>query len=470
MLASVASKYARTAANTKWRAARAGTSASAPPARRRPRRPRNDVEQGCPCGVPAPCEIGCIIFGKEKGCYTVGSRSQMKMLNDKETQISMRTTGQMKRDIFWSKLLLALIFILIVFLTASCTSNNDSFVKSLSFISDKSGKPQIYVMRDDGTHQIRLTSISNPMSSVNMAGMFAHDWSPDGKYLAFVSDMDAGVNQDIYRMDADGSNIKRLTFCEKSNCFHYFPTWSPDGTKIAFSSTRDGVIDMYVMNLDGSAQIRLTHNVAPTSSYLYPYWSPDGNRIAFVNYASGSDSGIYVIQMNDLNAGHFFTDKSFQFALEPLSWSPDGVSVLATSHDYENIYVLNTIDGTFQKVLGSVISHTDEFENFRCPMWSPDGKHIIYYYSHSVWTTRVESGFYIIDEFGLNRNLIINDEGEWHLKTCPAQTSDRQRMVFSAVSSQKTDQSDIYVVNIDGTGLKRLTNSASNEESPRWRP
>ncbi|MBC7877647.1 MAG: PD40 domain-containing protein [Anaerolineales bacterium] len=272
-------------------------------------------------------------------------------------------------------------------------------------------------------------------------------------------------------MNADGSNIKRLTFCEKSNCFHYFPTWSPDGTKIAFSSTREGLSDIYVMNLDGSAQLRLTNNISSISSYLFPYWSPDGNRIAYVNFVSDGETGVYIIQIDDLNTDSVFKDKSIQFPLkQPLSWSPDGVYIMSTSHDYQNIYLLNTLDGTFQKVIGSVISHTDEFEYFRCPMWLPDGKHIIYYYEHSVWTTTVENGFYVIDEFGLNRKLIVSGEGEWHLKGCPAQTINRRRIVFSAISSQEPDKANIYVMNIDGTGFRRLTNSVSKEDSPRWRP
>jgi Tol biopolymer transport system component len=286
----------------------------------------------------------------------------------------MEIVEQKNRHISLSNPLLALTFIWIVFQMAACALNNVKSVNKLSFVSDQGGKPQIYVMNDDGTNKIRLTKIGNPEQTVNLIGMFAHGWSPDGKYLAFASDMDAGVNRDIYRMDADGSNIKRLTFCEERNCFRYFPAWSPDGTKIAFSSiSTNGLIDMYIVNIDGSSEQRITYNVSPIGGHLFPYWSPDG-------------------------------------------------------------------------------------------------KHIIYYYSHSVWTTRVESGFYVIDKFGLNRNLILNDEGEWYLKGCPTQTSDRQRIAFSATSSKAPSQTDIYVVNIDGTGFKRLTNSDSNEDNPRWRP
>ena len=59
------------------------------------------------------------------------------------------------------------------------------------------------------------------------------------------------------------------------------PTWSPDGKRIAFSSNRDGNLEIYVMNADGSQQTRLTNN---SSFDDYPAWSPDGKRIAFTSY------------------------------------------------------------------------------------------------------------------------------------------------------------------------------------------
>jgi len=62
------------------------------------------------------------------------------------------------------------------------------------------------------------------------------------------------------------------------------PSWSPDGSKIAFWSDRDGNSDIYVMNADGSEQTRLTDNSASDQE---PAWSPDGRRVAFVSSRDG---------------------------------------------------------------------------------------------------------------------------------------------------------------------------------------
>jgi len=91
--------------------------------------------------------------------------------------------------------------------------------------------------------------------------------SPDGTRIAFQSNRDG--NYEIYVMDADGSNQTNLT---NNPADDMFPVWSPDGTKIAFMSNRDGNWEIYVMNADGSNQTNLTNNIGDD---MYPMWSPD---------------------------------------------------------------------------------------------------------------------------------------------------------------------------------------------------
>ncbi|HLA41806.1 MAG TPA: hypothetical protein VJZ27_00125 [Aggregatilineales bacterium] len=91
-------------------------------------------------------------------------------------------------------------------------------------------------------------------------------WSPDGRWIAFVSDRDG--NPEIYRMRVDGSDITRLTHDPGKD---QMPAWSPDGRWIAFISDRSGTWDIYRMSVDGSHLERMTND---EFANLAPVWSP----------------------------------------------------------------------------------------------------------------------------------------------------------------------------------------------------
>ncbi len=149
-------------------------------------------------------------------------------------------------------------------------------------LAEPSGDEEIYVMNADGTNVRQLTSNADFDS--------APSWSPDGKRILFER-APAGTftpgteaqEKDLYVMHADGTHVRRLT---DSPGLDEGPEFSPDGTKIAFSSARDGQQEIYVMNADGSNPRKLTDNPARDES-------PDWQALPFDgtgHQACGDDS------------------------------------------------------------------------------------------------------------------------------------------------------------------------------------
>jgi uncharacterized repeat protein (TIGR01451 family) len=136
-------------------------------------------------------------------------------------------------------------------------------------------------MNADGSGQTQLTR------SPDFDG--GPTWSPDGSRIAFTSSRDyATLRTEVYVMNADSSGQTNLTRSPKEDGD---PDWSPDGGRIAFMSTRDGWGEIYAMNPDGSGQTNLTRR---GYSDWDPSWSPDGSRIVFA-HSEWWDADLYVM-------------------------------------------------------------------------------------------------------------------------------------------------------------------------------
>jgi Tol biopolymer transport system component len=143
-------------------------------------------------------------------------------------------------------------------------------------VSDRDDNDEIYVMDADGSDPRRLT--------FNDAHDHMLSWSPDGTRIAFASDRDG--NYEIYVMavpdgsDADGSNPQRLT---DNDADEWFPSWSPDGAQLLFNSKRDGGdLDVYIMDADGTNVRRLTDSPGQDFNAVWQPLPPDerGSRNA----------------------------------------------------------------------------------------------------------------------------------------------------------------------------------------------
>ncbi len=148
----------------------------------------------------------------------------------------------------------------------------------IAFVSDAPGNLDIFLMDIANGKTSTLTNSSAADNSPT--------WSPNGSQIAFDSDPDGQV---IFVMNVyESTGPRRVTdYSEDSN-----PAWSPDGQKIAFVSQRDGNPEIYVMNADGSGQTNLTNNAAFDAD---PTWSPDSNQIAFASDRDGGGFQIYVM-------------------------------------------------------------------------------------------------------------------------------------------------------------------------------
>jgi Tol biopolymer transport system component len=185
-------------------------------------------------------------------------------------------------------------------------------------------------------------------------------WSPDGTQIAFFSEQ--GGYTEIYVIDVDGTDERQLT---DNNVNDKDPAWSPDGTQIAFISRRDGDYEIYVMKPDGSDQRPLTDN---DTNEWSPAWSPDSRKIAFASDRNG-ERHLYVMGADGSDPRRL-TDAEYPWSDDP-AWSPDGTRIAFRSNrdGFVDVYIMNA-DGSS---IPQQLTQNAEIDQDRAPDWRPDG-------------------------------------------------------------------------------------------------
>ena len=245
--------------------------------------------------------------------------------------------------------------------------------------------------------------------------------APETAKIAFMSKQDG--NSEIYIMNPDGSEQVNLT---QHPAEDYDPAWSPNGKQILFSSNRDGPFDLYLMDADGT-NIR---KVFKNSKYRRnPVWSPDGKSIA---YEQGNPQrakqivGLFLIPRADLT-----------------------IYIAALNGD-------------------SVERLTDGFN----PSWSPDGREVAFAVGG-----RKGTPLGIFDLRRRSQKTILSKENPWI--TSPTWSPRGDKIVFAKLDGVSFDgqgflfsnESMLYIVNRDGTGLHQITKDAGKRHSnPTWSP
>lgn len=232
----------------------------------------------------------------------------------------------------------------------------------IAFTTNRDGNIEIYVVDADGENEKRLTNHDQVDAELS--------WSPDGSKIAFNAREKEGGDFEIYVMNVDGSERKQLTFNDAGD---YTPTWDPSGRKILFSSNRDypeatdmeGNRELYTMNIDGSQVERITDFGAKTST---PVYSKNGKKIAFTSDKDG-DYEIYIMSADGSSVEqHTFND---QFDWYP-RWTKKG-NLTYTSGTWEP-YSWKLMELNFKGKYSTIVESADSGNG----SWSPDFKKLVF--------------------------------------------------------------------------------------------
>jgi TolB protein len=209
-------------------------------------------------------------------------------------------------------------------------------------------------------------------------------WSPDGSALAYVY---RGTNfSDIFVTDARGESQTRLTTSQSSvlddNDWNFRPTWSPDGTQIAFVSDRKTAYPtLWLMNAEDGSRLRSVAMPGVNSESVDGLaWAPDGQHLAATIFAGSGPSQVAIVPVDPSlrENSRLLTDRP-SGALDP-AWSPDGGWIAYAGRDgYVSEVFASRPDGS------DVVRLTNEGVLARSPAWSPDGQHLAYLTNKSGW-------------------------------------------------------------------------------------
>ena len=277
--------------------------------------------------------------------------------------------------------------------------------------------------------------------------------------IVFQSDLRAADNPDgrnhLFTIDLATRKITQLTSGRNHHDQH--PKWSPDGRRISFVSSRGGNFDLYVMNADGTNVTRITDHPA---NDFDPIWMPDGQSMIFSSERD-SRSDLYRVWIADRRVDrltHHFVGR----AIMP-SVSPDGKLVAFAAQTLQRLQFWE-----FQvHILDLATGKTRALDNTggACwPSWSPDGRQLA-----NVLMAKEPSTLQVRNPDSGGTRELVPDPKRWHYY--PDWSKDGAWLAFSVSPAHHEGEDwDLAIAGPDGSKYHRLTTGPGNDRLPDWKP
>ena len=267
--------------------------------------------------------------------------------------------------------------------------------------------------------------------------------------IAFVSnrDSESGRTKELYIMDYDGFNPRRVTVNKSINIL---PAWSPDGRSLAYVSYRKQSADIYVASIFEGKSANLTNGAGQNFA---PSFSPDGKRIAFASSRGGGNSEIWTANADGSGARKLTSSPGLDTAP---CWSPTGQEIAFTSDraGTPQIYVMDS-EGLNVRRLTNVGNWND------APAWNPAKQ-----FSEIAYTSRIEGGFNIAVVDFATRQVRQITEGRGSCEY-PSWAPSGRHLTFACGRGAKWQ---IGVADREGRNVTMLPAGPGKNEQPDWGP
>lgn len=339
------------------------------------------------------------------------------------------------------------------------TATDQPVGRILAYLQTDNGSTSLFTADLDYGTQTVVNPVSHNISEF--------DWSPDG--LQIVYGTVNGEKNEVYSIPWNGSAEPTQLISAQGDGHN--PVWSPDGQRIAFFSTRNGMWQLYTMDPTGSSVKALTASTVYNSIVS---WSPDSSAMAFTGW-NNTQSPPFIVRINADGSNLMQLTQSENTERNPV-WSPTGDEILFTTFisDREQIVRISA-DGSNPTVL------TDSAGGNADPVWSPDGNRIAFIsWRDSASPDDCTSGTCNYEIYVMNRdgsgqtNLTNNPAEDWGAVWSP----DGSQIAFQTLRDEPIDaatcddfcNSEIYVIDASGENPQRITNNTVPNFAIAWRP